>query len=503
MPLGAMDMPTQAWGMPPVTFGQCMLGFDLRASSLSDFFGVAFDRPGGYLAPMATRFLSVDRNTPMLLPPDLRDWVPEDDMVHFVIEAVEGMKLPGLKVNQRGTGSAQYPPKMMLALLIYCYANGIFSSRRIERATYRDISVRYLTGDTHPDHDTICTFRRENFEAVGESFLQVLQLAREIGVLKVGTVSVDGTLVAANASKDKNVRYDRAVELEKQLKLDIAALLEQAEQTDRREENDGQSIPEELARRERLLARIQKARETLETRAQARAASEQAAYEEKHARWEKRNRPGKKPKPPKDKPNDHEQINLTDSDSRLMRKSRRDSYRQAYNSQAAVDADGSQLILSNHVTTSASDANELESAVMNIPESVGDASSVLADTGYVNLEAFDRLEEAGKDLYVAVSRDESHSRRRYDYRPQSVHEKPPKVVKDPRLVAMQEKLRTDAGRRLYAKRKQTVEPVFGIIKSIMGFRQFLLRGLERIRGEWNLVCLAYNIKRLWALSAVQ
>ena len=145
----------------------------------------------------------------MLLPPDLRDWIPQDDMVHFVIEAVEGMSLPTLKINHRGSGSAQYPPKMMLALLIYCYANGIFSSRRIERATYRDIAVRFLTANTHPDHDTICAFRRANFEAMAEAFLQVLHLARSMRVLKVGTISVDGTHIKANASKDKNVRYDR------------------------------------------------------------------------------------------------------------------------------------------------------------------------------------------------------------------------------------------------------------------------------------------------------
>ena len=183
-----------------------------------------------------------------------------------------------------------------------------------------------------------------------------------------------------------------------------------------------------------------------------------------------------------------------------MRKNKREGYTQSYNAQAAVDADGSQLILSNHVSTCASDANELEPALKGIPDTVGEASSVLADTGYVNIEAFERLEAEGKDLYVAVSRDESHSQRRYDYRPKSVTEKPPKVVKDPRLLAMQEKLKTDAGRQLYAKRKQTVEPVFGIIKSVMGFRQFLLRGLEKVSGEWDLVCLAYNVKRLWALK---
>ena len=450
---------------------------------------------------MATRFVNVDRNTPMLLPPDLREWIPEDDMVHFVIEAVAGMNLTTLQINRRGSGSEQYPPKMMLQLIIYCYANGIFSSRRIERATYRDVAVRFLTADTHPDHDTICTFRRVNFEAVSEAFLQVLQLARKLRILKVGTVSVDGTHIRANASKDKNVRYDRAGELEQQLQLDIAELLQQAEQTDQREDNDGQSLPKEIARRERLLMKMQKARADLEERAKARAASKQADYEKKVRDRDQRagKSKGKEILPPKDTPDDHEQANLTDSDSRLMRKNRREGYTQSFNGQAAVDVDGSQMILSNHVTTCASDANELEPAVNGIPDSVGKASSVLADTGYVNTEAFERLEAQGTDLYVSVSRD-GNQERRYDYRPKSVTERPSKVVKDPRLLAMQEKLKSDKGRRLYARRKHTVEPVFGIIKHVMGFRQFLLRGLEKVSGEWDLVCLAYNVKRLWALQ---
>jgi len=451
---------------------------------------------------MSTRFVNVDRQTPMLLPPDLREWVPQDDMVHFVIEAVEGMNLPTFKINRRGSGSQQYPPKMMLSLLIYCYANGIFSSRRIERATYRDIAVRFLTGDTHPDHDTICTFRRENFGAVTQAFLEVLQLARVLGVLKVGTVSVDGTHIAANASKDKNVRYDRACELNQQLQQDIKDLLEQAEQTDQRDDDGGQSLPQEIARRQRLREKMQEARRGLEQRAKARAEAERVDYEKKvRARDSRQGRSmGKKIKPPKDTPGDREQINLTDSDSRLMRKNKREGYTQSYNAQAAVDADGSQLILSGHVSTCASDANELEPAVRNVPASVGQVSAVLADTGYVNTEAFERLEEAGRDLYVAVSRAESHSGRRYDYRPKSVTEKPAKAVKDPRLLAMQAKLRTEAGRALYALRQQTVEPVFGIIKSVMGFRRFLLRGLEQVSGEWELVRLAYNVKRLWVLK---
>jgi len=451
---------------------------------------------------MATRFVNIDRNTPMLLPPDLRDWVAQDDMVHFVIEAVEGMHLGTLKVNRRGSGSEQYPPKMMLSLLIYCYANGIFSSRRMERATYRDVAVRYLTGDTHPDHDTICTFRRENFEAVSEAFLQVLQLAREMGVLKVGTVSVDGTHLRANASKDKNVRYDRAGELEQQLRNDIEELLQQAEQMDQQEDSDGQSLPKEIARREKLLQKMQRARQELERRAKQRAQAERAEYERKvHSRQQREgSRKGRHIHPPKDTPENKDQTNLTDADSQLMRKNKRSSYEQSYNAQAVVDADGSQLVVGGHVSTCASDANELKPALESVPAAVGKPSTVLADSGYVNGDAWDSLEQNEVDLYVAVSRKENHSQRQYDYRPTSVTDKPEKVIKDQRLLDMREKLRSEAARRLYSKRKQTVEPVFGIIKHVIGFRQFLLRGLAKVRGEWELVRLAYNVKRLWVLQ---
>lgn len=461
---------------------------------------------------MATRFVVVDRDTPMLLPPDLRDWVPEGDMVHFVIEAVEGMSLPMLAVNRRGTGSEQFPPKMMLAMVIYCYAHGMFSSRRIEGATYRDVAVRYLTGDTHPDHDTICEFRRKNFEAVYQAFVEVLKLARSMGVLKVGSVSVDGTHLRASASKDRNVRYDRAGELERQLELDVAELLKKAESADASGANDGESLPDEIARREKLKAKMQEARAELERRARARADAERAEYERKVKDREDRDgsHKGPTPKPPSDTPEPDEQANLTDADSRLMRKSNRSSYEQCYNAQAVVDADGSQLIVGGHVSQCSCDANELEPALASVPAEAGQVTAALADCGYVNAEAIEQIEAgqgAGSDqdapkieLYVAVGRQENHERRRYDYRPKSATDKEGRVVKDPRLLAMRAKLATEEGRRLYAKRKQTVEPVFGIIKSVMGFRQFLLRGHEKVSGEWSLVCLAYNFKRLWSLK---
>ena len=229
---------------------------------------------------MGHRFKNTDRNTPLLLPPDLRDWVAEDDLVHFVIQAVERLPLSTFAVNDKGCGDEQYPPHTMLALLIYCYANGIFSSRRIERATYRDVAVRYLTADTHPDHDTICVFRRNNFEAIATSFVDVLELARELKLLQLGTVSLDGTHIRASASKDKNVTYERAQQLRTQLRQDVKQLLQQAERADQQDE-DPQRLPQEIARREKLLQKMDAACAQLEARAQARAAAERADYERK------------------------------------------------------------------------------------------------------------------------------------------------------------------------------------------------------------------------------
>ena len=448
---------------------------------------------------MAERFVNVDRDTPLLLPPDLRDWVAEDDMVHFVLEAVDGIDTSAFRINWRGTGSRQYPPRMMLALLIYCYSHGIFGSRRIERSTYRDVGVRLLSGDTHPDHDTICKFRRDNQVAFAAAFLHVLELAREIGVLKVGTVSVDGSHFRANASKDCNVTYQRAGELREQLQSDIAQLLEQAEAADRSEEQDNDRLPEKIARREKLLAKMQSARQRLEAQAKRRAEGERRDYEKKVKAREKRKgrAKGPKPKEPTDTPDATQQTNLSDGDSALMRKSKRESYTQSYNTQIAVDADGSQLILSKHVSGCASDANELKPALEGIDDRLGRAQRALADSGYVNAEAIEEIETSGIDVYVSVGREDGNYERAYDYRPQHVRNKPAKKVSDERLLAMQAKLATEEGRAIYRKRQETVEPVFGIIKSAMGFRQFLLRGKQKVSTEWDLVCLAYNVKRLW------
>ncbi len=445
-----------------------------------------------------SNFVGSNREQRFLLPPDLRDWIPEDDLAHFVLEAVERVGMECFKVNERGTGDAQYHPRMMLALLIYCYANGIFSSRRIERATYRDIGVRYIAANTQPDHDTICKFRRENLEAISESFLQVLLLARELKLLKVGMVSVDGTKLDANASKHRSVRYDRARELVEQLKLDVEDLLARAERADGSEADDPQALPEEIARREVLREKLEAACKRLEEQAQARAEREREEYEAKVRAREERHGKGKKPKPPDQTPGNDEQSNLTDADSRLMRKNKHSEYRQSYNAQAVVDAEGSQLILGTRITQCASDRNELVATVETIAQEVGGPNTVLADNGYANGDEIETL--SGRDIDALVATGAEGKKRDYDFRPPKA-DQPPKEPKAQWLIAMKAKLKSEEGRRKYRLRKQTVEPVFGIIKNVLNFRRFSLRGLAKVQGEWKLVALAYNCKRLHRLMA--
>lgn len=446
-----------------------------------------------------SNFVDCARDQAFLLPPDLRDWVPEDDLAHFVIEAVERVGIGAFEVNDRGTGSAQYHPRMMLALLIYCYANGIFSSRRIERATHRDIGVRLVAANQHPDHDTIATFRRRNFQAVAESFLQVLLLARELKLLKLGVVSVDGSKLDANASKHRSVTYQRAGELIDQLKLEIADLLGRAEAADAGSEAEPQALPKEIARLAALRAKLDAARQRLEAQAKARAETERADWEAKVAAREKRRgrTKGKHPKPPEDTPRPDEQTNLSDPDSRLMRKSRQHEYRQAYNVQAVVDAGGSQLILGARVSQCASDRNELAATIAAVPAALGRPETALADNGYAHGDEVERLAERGIEALVATGA--AGRRRRHDFRP-AKGGAPPKEPQAEWLEAMAAKLAGEAGRALYKLRQQTVEPVFGIIKAVLGFTRFSLRGRGKVAGEWRLVALAYNCKRLHKLK---
>lgn len=442
------------------------------------------------------RFRDTNRDQPFLLPPDIKQWLPPDDLAHFVIEACDRVDLSTFTVNRRGTGSEQYDPRMMTALLVYAYCNGVFSSRRVERATYRDIGFRYITGNTHPDHDTICRFRRNNEAAFAEAFHRILLLARELKLLNVGTVSVDGTKIDANASRYRSLRYDRAAELRERLKEDIADLIAQAEAADDAGD-DPQALPEEIARREALKARLDEACERLEREARTRAEAGRPEYERKLRARQANGGKGRPPKPPDEMPRPEAQTNLTDPDSGLMRKNSRSEFRQAYNAQAVVDAEGSQMIVATGIGETANDKNELGRMARKVPEDVGEVETVLADAGYADGEDVAEVEKDGMNVLVAVGAGDA--RREYDFRPEREERPPPKEEAAWR-TAMRKKLSLSENRAKYRLRKQTVEPVFGIIKEAMGFRRFRLRGLDKVRTEWTLVSLAYNVRRLHTMT---
>jgi len=351
-----------------------------------------------------TSYVPFDREQPFLLPADLKDWLPADDIAHFVVAAVERVRLGAFRINPRAGGKPQYHPRLMLALLIYCYANGVFSSRRIERASYRDIGARFIAANTHPDHDTIAEFRRSNKAAFEAAFLAVLLLARESGLLRLGTVSIDGTKIDANASKIRSLRYDRAQALREKLAADIAALTAQAEAADA-EDLDPQALPAEIARREALKEKLDAACARLEAEAAAEAAAERPQYEAEKAAWQKKKgRGGRPPKPPDDLPPPDRQVNLTDPDSQLMRKSKAHEYRQAYNAQAVVCAEGSRLILTTNMATTPSDQPSFAATVLQMANTIGLPRTVLADAGFASGPAVAELETNNIEPLAAIAR---------------------------------------------------------------------------------------------------
>jgi transposase len=454
---------------------------------------------------MPARLVNIDRDTPLLLPPDLRQWIPEDHLAHYILDAVESLPLSTLRVNERGTGDEQFPPRMMLGLLIYCYATGTFSSRAIERATHTDVAVRFLAGDTHPDHDTICEFRRQNGPVLAESFVQVLETARELKLLKFGqlTLAADGTKVLANASKHSAVSYQRAGEQIELLRQEVAQLLAKAEHADTTPLQDGLTIPAEIARRRDRLAKLQAARGVIEERARQRAVQEQPAYEAKlahrAAQRERGRKPrGRDPQPPAATPAPKDQYNFTDPDSRIMKAGTGNHFEQAYNAQAAVETD-SRLIVAARVTDAPNDKEQLVPTLQAVPAPVREqVAAVLVDNGFYSADAVATVEaDGGPTVYAAVEKTSHHrSVADLEQRP----EPPPPAVGVGAVEQMRSRLQTSAGRARYRLRQQTVEPVFGIIKAALGFRRFSLRGLAGAGLEWTLVCLAYNLRRLYRLE---
>ena len=449
-----------------------------------------------------TRFVTVNRDTAYLLPPSVDDWLPKDHLARFVVDIVDQLDLSELTRKYRGTGSDAYHPSVMLGLFIYGYATGVFSSRRIEAATYESVAFRYIAANEQPDHDSLCTFRKRFLKEIEALFVQVLCIAKQMKLLKLGTISLDGTKIHANASRHSALSYGHAQKIEAQLQSEVEELLARAEAADQEPLPEGLSIPEELSRREERLAAIREAKAQIEARAAERDAQAKAEFDAKmKAREDKTARTGKKPggKPPAPpsagvRPTD--QINLTDADSRIM-PAKGKGFDQSYNAQAAVDTE-SMLVVATTMAQAATDKQQVEpmlKVIAGLPEELGSVERMLTDNGYFSAGNVDRCEEANIEPMFASGRDKHHPHWEDRFTEPLPLAEPASAVD-----RMKHRLKTIQGRKLYGLRKQTVEPVFGIIKSVMGFRQFLLRGLDSVRGEWNLVTMAWNIKRMAVLA---
>jgi len=452
-----------------------------------------------------SNFRRTDRQTGFLMPPRVDEWLPQRHLARFVVEVVDGLDLRAMSGAYRGSGSASYHPAVLLSLLVYGYATGVFSSRKLERATYDSVAFRFIAANDHPDHDTIAMFRRRFLKEIEALFVEVLKLAREMGVLRMGTVALDGTKIHANASRHSALSYGHAGEIEKQLKAEVAALLAKAEAADQADVPDGMSIPEELARRETRLEKIAEARATIAARAKERFEREQAEYQAKLAvREAKAEATGKKPggrplQPPVEAALPTDQINLTDEDSRIMPVAG-GGFEQCYNAQAVVAA-GSLLVVATAVTQAANDKRQLQpmlDKVTELPDELGEVEAMLADSGYFSAANVTACAAAKIEPLIAMGRQPHYPplTERFAAAPTAPENPTP-------VEAMAHRLKTPEGKKLYALRKQVPEPVFGIIKSVLGFRQFLLRGLDRVRGEWSLVTMAWNMKRMFALCPAQ
>ena len=449
---------------------------------------------------MSGKFRTINRDTAYLLPPSLQDWLPEKHLARFVVDMVDQLDLRELESRYGGGGKQPYPPALLLSVLFYGYATGIFSSRKLEQAPHDSVAFRFITADTHPDHDTLATFRKRFLKELEGMFVQMLVMAKVMGLLKLGTVSLDGTKIKANASKHKAMSWGYANALEEQLCQEVQALLKRAEQADA-DEAPQIDIPDERARREARLAAIEKAKKEIERRARERFEQEQAEYEEKlKKRAEQESSTGKKargpaPKPPEEGPRDKGQVNFTDEASRIMPST--EGFVQGYNAQAAVDID-THLIVENHLSQQTNDKQEIAPALERLRDlagCVGKPDNLLADAGYFSKDNVERCEADKITPYLCDRRERHHPPLEERFK-----SPPPCPENADAVTAMRYQLQTQEGKAMYAKRKSTVETVFGIIKEVLGFRRFHLRGVDSAQGEWNLVCMAWNLKRMYALA---
>ncbi len=433
----------------------------------------------------------------------LGDALPLSHLARFVVDIIAQLDLSGIYARYAAIGGAAIAPEVLLGLLFYAYATGVFSSRKIERASYDSIPFRFIAGGLHPDHDTIAHFRKTFLPEIKELFVQVLLLAQTAGVFKLGHISLDGSKVHADASKSKAISYKRLRQIETHIRAEVGELFALSERADQGELQlpEGLDIANEIAIREERLASLAHAKAVLEERARERHAAEQAEYaaklrgREEKARQNRRKPGGRAPKPPQPGPQDKDQYNFTDPDSRIMKNSTDAGFDQHYNAQAAVDQ-GSLLVVATALSNHPNDKREAEPVLEALSPQLGQPLAGALDNGYWSAPNLEALESRGIEPYIATGREAHHRSWRTFFAAAPL---PPPQDASPQ-VKMAYKLQTEIGRAIYRLRKCTVEPVIGIIKEVLGFRQFSLRGLAAAAGEWCLVCLAFNLKRLHVLT---
>ena len=451
---------------------------------------------------MTRKYKKPDYKATSEAPISLGEAIPANHLARFVVDIVAHLDMRAIYAHYGAVGGEAIAPEVLLALLFYGYATGKFSSRKIEKGTYEDLGFRFVAGGLHPDHDTIAHFRKTFLVELQGMFVQILLMAQLSGVLKVGNLSLDGSKIHADASKSKAVSYGRLKELETTLQAEVVRLFELGERADQGEVQlpEGLDISDEITFRKERLENLAKARAVLEERAKERYDAEKAEYDAKMSKREEKARKkhhkpgGKAPTPPKEGPQEKDQYNFTDPDSRIMKNSTNAGYDQHYNAQIAVTQD-SMLIVANSLSNHPNDKQEAEPTLDALAPELGQFPSAALDNGFFSAHNIKALEQRKIEPYIATGR-EAHYKSVNDLL-NRVPEEPPADASP--IDKMAYKLTTDIGKEIYRLRKCTVEPIFGIIKEILGFRQFSLRGIDHVVGEWCLVCLAYNLKRMHTL----
>lgn len=451
---------------------------------------------------MSRKFRTANYEATLKQTISLEEALPPEHLARFVVDVVAQLDLSQIYERYGAQGGEAIAPEILLGLLFYGYATGIFSSRKIEKAVYESIPMRFIAGGLHPDHDTIAHFRKTFLAEIQELFVQILLLAQAAGVLKLGNISLDGSKIHADASKSKAVSYKRLIEIETQLRKEVGELFELGEQVEQGERQlpEGLVVQDEIAIREERLTRLAQAKAVLEARAKERYEAEQAEYEaklrerEKKARQHHRKPKGRPPQPPQPGPREKDQYNFTDPESRIMKNSQNEGVDQHYNVQAAAEQE-SLLIVAHALSNHPNDKQEALPTLEAIPAEIGKPEATAMDNGYFSAANISACQERGIEPYIATGREPHHQDWHSFFAELS---EPPGEAASPK-EKMAYKLLTEVGHAIYRLRKCTIEPVIGIIKEILGFRQFSLRGLRAAAGEWGLVCLAFNLKRMHTL----